>query len=87
VTNSNRRRPGAAVKPAQAVAKRVDLLLQGHGAPALKPMSAGDDCCARPVSGHAAAALPSSAMNSRRRSGRYRDRCQWIFLIDLSCCE
>jgi hypothetical protein len=44
-------------------------------------------CCARAASGHAAAAPPSSVMNSRRSSGRYRDHCQWDFLIGLSCFE
>jgi hypothetical protein len=45
-------------------------------------------CCARAASGHATAAPPSSVMNWRRlRSGRYRDHCQWEFLIDLSCFE
>src|SRR6516162_1723424 len=35
-------------------------------------------CCARAATGHAAAP-PTAKMNSRRSSGRYRDRCQWIF--------
>jgi hypothetical protein len=44
-------------------------------------------CWARAASGHAAAP-PSSVMNSRRlSSGRYRDHCQWDFLIDPSCFE
>ena len=44
-------------------------------------------CCICAASGHAAAAPPSSVMNSRRCSGRYRDHCQWDFLIDLICFE
>ena len=44
-----------------------------------KPTNATAGCCARAASGHAAAAPPSSVMNSRRfiRSPRRRGRAAW----------
>jgi hypothetical protein len=51
----------ALAKPAQAVRHRVGRALASR-----KPMTGIVDCCARAVSGHAAAAPPSAAKNFRR---------------------